>query len=295
MARDADGCQDCADRTLMSARRFSPSSLVLVAPAVLVFAGLYVWPQVSLLAGSFMEPQPFSLGNYRRFLFDSFHLMTLGRTLFFGACVTAITLACGFPLAFWLARLESRWAAFLVMVTTFPLWVSAVVRSFGWMVLFHRNGLISRTLQATGLSAEPVQLMYTLTGVTIAMAQVLLPLMVLALYGVLRGIDRDLENAAMNLGASPALAVWLVTLRLARGGIAAGSLLVFAISISAFATPSLVGGARAQLMAIAIYEQTLELLDWPFASTIAAILLLIALGVVFLYTRFIEGREVVVR
>jgi putative spermidine/putrescine transport system permease protein len=181
------------------------------------------------------------------------------------------------------------------MVTTFPLWVSAVVRSFGWMVLFHRNGLISNTLQATGLAAEPVQLMYTLTGVIIALAQVLLPLMVLTLYPVIRGIDRDLENAAMNLGATPGLAVWLVTLRLARSGIAAGSLLVFAISISAFATPSLVGGARAQLMATAIYEQTLELLDWPFASAIAAILLVIALVVVALYMRVVEGREIPLR
>lgn len=275
--------------------RATRSSLLLVAPAILVFAGLYVWPLLSLLSSSFMEPKPFNFASYQRFLFDSHHLMTLARTLFFGACVTAITLVCGFPLAFWLARLESRWTPFLVMVTTFPLWVSAVVRSFGWMVLFHRNGLVSSTLQATGLVDGPVQLLYTLTGVIIALAQVLLPLMVLTLYPVIRGIDRDLENAAMNLGATPGLAVWLVTLRLARGGIAAGSLLVFAISISAFATPSLVGGARVQLMATAIYEQTLELMDWPFASAIAAILLLISLVVVALYMRVVEGRETPLR
>lgn len=270
-------------------------SLLLVAPAVLVFAGLYVFPLLSLLSSSFMQPRPFNFASYQRFLFDSYHLMTLARTLFFGACVTIVTLVCGFPLAFWLARLESRWAPFLVMVTTFPLWVSAVVRSFGWMVLFHRNGLVSNALQAAGLAHAPVQLMYTLTGVIIALAQVLLPLMVLTLYPVIRGIDRDLENAAMNLGATPGLAVWLVTLRLARSGIAAGSLLVFAISISAFATPSLVGGARVQLMATAIYEQTLELLDWPFASAIAAILLVIALAVAALYMRIVEGRNIPVR
>ena len=279
----------------MAAHKASYSSLLLVAPAVLVFAGLYAWPLLSMLASSFMEPQAFNFASYKRFLFDSYHLMTLARTLFFCACVTTITLLCGFPLAFLLARLESRWTPILIIITTFPLWVSAIVRSFGWMVLFHRNGLISNSLQSIGLVDEPVQLMYTLTGVIIALAQVLLPLMVLTLYPVIRGIDRDLENAAMNLGATPGLAVWLITLRLARNGIAAGSLLVFAISISAFATPSLVGGARVQLMATAIYEQTLELLDWPFASAISAIVLVIALIVVVLYMRIVQDHEVPVR
>ena len=120
--------------------------------------------------------------------------------------------------------------------------------------------------------------MYTLTGVIIALAQVLLPLMVLTLYGVFKSIDRDLEYAAMSLGASPPLALCLVTLRLARGGIVAGSLLVFSLAISAFATPSLVGGARANVMATAIYEQTIEMLDWPFASTLATILLVVVLA-----------------
>ena len=121
-----------------------------------------------------------------------------------------------------------------------------------------------------GLAPAGFQLMGTLAGVVIALAQVLLPIMVVTLYGVIRSIDRDLENAAMNLGASPAGAVALVTVRLAAGGIAAGSLLVFSLAVGAFATPSLIGGARAQLMAVAIQEQTLELLDWPFAAAMSA-------------------------
>jgi putative spermidine/putrescine transport system permease protein len=251
-------------------RRWLPPVLLL-APAALVFVGLFAWPQVGL------------------------YLTMLGRTLGLGACVTAVCLACGFPLAFWLARLESRWVPLLIMVASFPLWVSAVVRSFAWMVLLLRNGLISASLRDWGLAPAGFQLMYSFSGVVIALAQVLLPLMVITLYAVIRGIDRDLENAAMNLGASPAAAVWLVTLRLARGGIVAGSLLVFSLSISAFATPSLVGGARAQLMAVAIYEQTLELNDWPFAAAIAAILLAIALSIALVYGRLIDQRQVPVR
>ena len=279
----------------MSLRRVLPPALLLLLPAALVFVGLFVWPQVGLLAESVTRPPPFGVAAYQRFLGDSFYLAMLARTLALGACVTLVCLVCGFPLAFWLARLESRWVPFLIMIASFPLWVSAVVRSFAWMVLLLRNGLVSATLRDWGLAPAGFQLMYTFAGVVIALAQVLLPLMVITLYAVIRSIDRDLENAAMNLGASPASAVWLVTLRLARGGIFAGSLLVFSLSISAFATPSLVGGARAQLMAVAIYEQTLELNDWPFAAAIAAILLVIALAIALVYGRLIDTRSVPVR
>jgi len=278
----------------VSLRRLLPPALLLL-PAALVFFGLFAWPQLGLLAESVTRPPPVGVAAYQRFLGDGFYLAMLGRTLALGACVTLVCLVCGFPLAFWLARLESRWVPFLIMIASFPLWVSAVVRSFAWMVLLLRNGLLSTTLRDWGLAPAGFQLMYTFAGVVIALAQVLLPLMVITLYAVIRGIDRDLENAAMNLGASPAGAVRLVTLRLARGGIFAGSLLVFSLSISAFATPSLVGGARAQLMAVAIYEQTLELNDWPFAAAIAAILLTIALAIALVYGRLIDQRSVPVR
>jgi putative spermidine/putrescine transport system permease protein len=163
------------------------------------------------------------------------------------------------------------------------------------MVLLLRGGLIPVALRSWGLAADDFQLMSTFAGVVIALSQVLLPLMVITLFAVIRGIDRDLENAAMNLGASPFAAVWLVTLRLARGGVFAGSLLVFSLSISAFATPSLIGGARAQLMAVAIYEQMVDLDDWPFAAAIAAILLAIAVAIALVYGRLIDARSVPVR
>jgi putative spermidine/putrescine transport system permease protein len=265
--------------------KLSRATIALLLPALLVFVVLFVWPQAALLGESFARPAPFGFETYLRFFGDSFYLAVLGRSLLLGAWVTLITLLLGFPLAFWLARRESRWAPLLLMIATFPLWVSAVVRSFSWMVLFFRTGILSTALRDLGLVPPGFQLMYTFAGVVIALAQVLLPLMVVTLYAVIRGIDRDLENAAMNLGASPGRAVWLVTVRLARGGIAAGSLLVFSLSVSAFATPTLVGGPRAQLMAVSIQEQTLEILDWPFAAALSAILLAIGTAVALLYGR----------
>lgn len=265
--------------------------VLLFAPCLVIYLGLFVWPQLALLGTSFVDGGKLSATHYARFFGDSYYWELLGRTLILGVSVTAITLVLGIPVAYVLARMRSRWSGFLLIVTTFPLLVSAVVRSFGWMVLFFRDGIVSNALMTLGLSERPVQLMYTLTGVIIALAQVLLPLMVLTLYGVFRSIDRDLEYAAMSLGARPPVALWLVTLRLGRGGIIAGSLLVFSLAISAFATPSLVGSARAHVMATAIFEQTIEMLDWPFAAALAAILLVVVLILSIAYGALIEGRS----
>ena len=270
-------------------RRIAP--LLLLAPALVLFAALFVGPILGLARLSLSQPAPFGVANYVRFLFDSYYLAVLGGTLLLGALVTAICLLVGLPLAYVLARLEWRIAPFLLLLTTFPLWVSAVVRSFSWMVLFFRQGMVSEMVRLTGLAPPSFQLMHTFSGLVIALAQVLLPLFVITLYGIVRGIDRDLENAAMNLGASPAYAAVMVTIRLARGGIFAGSLLVFSFAISAFATPILVGGARAHLMAVTIQEQTLEFLDWPFAAALSIVLLAIGLAVAFSYGRLVDERN----
>lgn len=264
---------------------------LLLAPAILLFGLLFVAPLVGLGRLSLSEPAPLGVASYTRFFFDGYYLGVLGSTLLLGVLTTGLCLAVGLPMAYVLARLEWRSAPFLLLLTTFPLWVSAVVRSFAWMVLFFRGGLLTELVKATGLVPPSFQLMYTFSGLVIALAQVLLPLMVITLYGVIRGIDRDLENAAMNLGASPFLATVLVTLRLARGGIFAGSLLVFSFAISAFATPILVGGVRAHLMAVTIQEQTLELLDWPFAAALSMVLLAIGLVVVVVYGRLVDERQ----
>lgn len=275
-------------------RRVAPAAVpvLLFAPCLAIYLALFVWPQVSLLATSVVGADQSLTGqHYARFVGDSYYWELLGRTLLLGVSVTLITLVLGVPVAYVLARMQSRYASFLLILTTFPLLVSAVVRSFGWMVLFFRDGLVSNALLSIGLIDRPLQLMYTMVGVIIALAQVLLPLMVLTLHGVFRSIDRDLEYAAMSLGARPALALWLVTIRLARGGIVAGSLLVFSLAISAFATPSLVGGARANVMATAIYEQTIEMLDWPFASALATILLVFVLVLSIAYGAMLDDRS----
>ncbi|HEX9013645.1 MAG TPA: ABC transporter permease [Anaerolineaceae bacterium] len=269
-------------------------ALALLLPGLLLFFLLFVLPQAGLLGWSFQPagaPGPSSptLDNYARFLGDAHYLGILLQTLVMGIEVTLITLVLGYPLAYWLARTSTRWKTLLLLMTVFPLLTSAVVRSFGWMVLLYRTGLVSNVLRATGISRGPVELMYTQPGVVVAMAEVLLPFMVLTLFGVVQSIDRDLEHAAMNLGDGPAGAVLHITLPLSTGGILAGSLLVFSLAISSFVTPSLVGGPRVQVMATTIYDQTIALLNWQFASAVAAILLVVVLGLALSYSRALEN------
>ena len=223
-----------------------------------------------------------------------FWACSAGRLLL-GGLVAGVTLLLGLPLAYWLARLQSRWAPALLVLATFPLWVSAVVRSFGWVVLLARSGLLSEAMRGLGLAGGSFQLLYTLSGVVLALTQVLLPLTLLSLYGVIRAIDPELERAAQNLGAGPVKAALLTTLPLAGRGILAAGLLVFALSLSAFATPSLVGGARVQTMATTIYEQMTELADWPFASAVAFILLAVVLTISAVSTRLGSGGEELAR
>jgi len=276
-----DGALEPRDRAL---RTGGGAPFLLLAPAGLLLLFLFVVPQVGMLAISLGAPH-WSFAEYARFLGDPYYLGVLARSLLLGGVVACLTVLLGAPVAYWLARLRSRWAPALLVVVTFPLWISSVVRSFGWIVLLSRSGLVSLALQDAGLVRREFQLAYTLSGVVLALTQVLLPFMVLSLYGVIRAIDPELERAAQNIGAGPLRAVLLVTLPLATRGILSAALLVFALSISAFATPSLVGGARVQVMATTIYEQMTELADWPFAAAIAFILLVVVLAIAFAATR----------
>jgi putative spermidine/putrescine transport system permease protein len=146
-------------------------------------------------------------------------------------------------------------------------------------------------LLGSGLIKEPLSLLYTPTGVVIALVHVMLPYMVLVLYSVLEGMDRNLEKAAANLGASKVKVFWFVTLPLSMPGIIAGTLLVFSITLSFFVTPSLIGGPKVQLMATEIYNQTINLLNWPYASALAVILLATVLLVTSLYNRALSSSK----
>ena len=219
------------------------------------------------------------LTHYEAFLTDTFFLDILLRSLLMAAWVTVGCLLLGFPLAYALSRLRGWKRALLYFTVLMPLLTSAVVRTFGWMILLSNNGFINKTLMALGLTDAPFPMMYRMTGIVIALVEVLLPFMVLALDAALLNIDRQLYEAARNLGAGAARVFLKITLPLSVPGIVSGSILVFMLAISAFVTPALIGGPRIPVMATLIYQQGIALLNWPFGAAISFVMLAVLLVV----------------
>lgn len=261
--------------------RPNPTPYFLVAPnlvwLLLFMAGALVLLAITSLRG--YEPggrgilETWELTHYSQFLGDPFFLGVLWRSLRISAETTIVCLILGFPLAYWLSQLRGTARAMLYLAVLIPLLTSAVVRTFGWMILLSNNGFLNKTLINLGILSSPLRLMYNETGVVIALAEVLLPFMVLALDAALLNIDRQLYDAARNLGAGAVRIFFQVTLPLSMPGVISGSVLVFTLAISAYVTPSLIGGARVPVMSTTIYQQGIALLNWPFGAAIAFVLL----------------------
>lgn len=265
---------------------------LLLAPNV-IWLALFMAGAVVMLGAISLHPYEagqgildrWSLENYQHFLGDPFYRDILWRTLGLGAMTTVGCILLGFPLAFLLSQLRGLRRSILYFVLLLPLLTSAVVRTFGWMILLGNNGLINKALIGLGIVDDPVRMMYSLTGIVIALVEVLLPFMVLALDAALLNIDPRLYEAAQSLGARRARVFFKVTLPLALPGIVSGSVLVFTLAVSAFVTPSLIGGPRIKLMSTLIYQQSMGLLNWPFGGAIAFVMLFTILALFVLTFR----------
>lgn len=262
---------------LAAARRMNRRGAgLLVLPNLAWLALFMLGPLLTLFVISFRGYEAgrgiqdfWTLSHYVNFLTDAYHLEILGRTMRLGLVVTLWCLVLGYPLAYGLSRLRGFPRALLYFVVLLPLLTSAVVRTFGWMILLSNNGFLNRTLMDLGILDDPIRFMYSMNGIVIALVQVLLPFMVLALDAALLNIDPRIVEAARNLGAGTVRVFLQVTLPLSLPGVLSGSVLVFTLAVSAFVTPSLIGGPRVPVMATLIYQQGMSLLNWPFGGAIA--------------------------
>ena len=279
----------------LKARSGAPDGAIpylLLAPNVLWLA-MFMAGAVVMLAGISLHVyqagkgilDEWTIQNYVQFLSDPFYRDVLWRTLALGTWTTAGCLILGFPLALLLSRLRGMRRSVLYFVLLLPLLTSAVVRTFGWMILLGNNGFINKSLIALGVVDDPIRMMYSMTGIVIALVEVLLPFMVLALDAALLNIDPHLYEAAQNLGARRARVFARITLPLVLPGIVSGSVLVFTLAVSAFVTPSLIGGPRIKLMSTLIYQQSMGLLNWPFGGAIAFVMLFTILALFVLTFR----------
>lgn len=264
------------------------TGLFLLLPLLLLLAFAFLLPVLSLVPTSLRPYAPgrgigdgFTLEHYVKALTDSFYLEVLVRTIGLGFVVTFMTLLIGYPLAYILARSESRWKHWLTLLVIFPMLLNLVVRTFGWIALLARRGLVNQWLMALGITDEPIRLMFNFTGLLIGLTHIFLPVMVLVLIAVIQNISVDLEEAASVLGASRIAVLFKVTLPLSAPGILAGSILVFVLTVSALVTPRLLGGPTYKVVSTMVYEQFLQLLNWPAGSALA--LLMTAIVLLFLW------------
>ncbi|GAA0952002.1 MULTISPECIES: ABC transporter permease subunit [Streptomyces violaceusniger group] len=248
--------------------------LLLAAPAVAVLVVFFVVPALRLLWLSVTDPVP-GLGNYTAIATDDVALTVVLRTLGMAAIVTVVCLLLAYPYAYLMTISTPRWRAVLIAVVLIPFWTSLMARTFAWVVLLQDNGVVDTLLRGAGIG--PTRLLGTTAGVTLAMAQVMLPFVVLPVYTTMRGINRRLVDAALSLGARPAIAFLRVYLPLSLPGVAAGATLVMVLSLGFYVTPSLVGSPKQSMLAQFISVQVNQLVDFGGAGALAVALLVITL------------------
>ncbi len=270
-----------------------PPWVWLVAPYVLILLVFLVLPLINVLVLSVYTYSPITiwtprltLANYGQVFTVYFATIAL-RTLRVGVLATALCVVLGYPVAYYLSRCGKRALTVGMFILTLPLMVSAVVGAFGWIVILGRNGLLNALLQAVGIDAR-LAILNTETAVIIALVHFLMPLMVLPLMASIERIPVQLEEAATNLGASPLRMFRRVILPMSRSGLVSGILLCFSIAISVVVTSSLLGGRTGRMIGNEIYEQVITAGNWPFASSLAVVLVLLimfAMSLTFMLAR----------
>jgi putative spermidine/putrescine transport system permease protein len=261
----------------------SATPLSLALPLALFFAVFVFLPLLLLIIVSLYDDSAMTVrgvGQYAKFLSDGFNLGVLGSTLWLGVKVMLLTLLIGYPLAYLYTMAPRRWQGPLMLLILLPLLTSSVVRTFAWVVILGRQGIINTLLLQLGVADAPLTLLYTPGAVAVALAQIELPLMALPLITALSNIDPNLRQASLALGAGQWRTLFQVILPLSMPGLLAGCLLVFASSVSAFVTQTLVGGGRHIFMPFYMYQQAIQANDYPFAAAIAVLLLATVLLVV---------------
>jgi len=256
---------------------------ICLAPGGAVYLLLMVAPLVLLARTSLLPPGPgaplagpLSVQSYVE-LFDGYFGTILLRTLRIALLTTLASLVLGYPLALSVARARGAWRTVQTLLLISPLFVSVVVRAYGWILLLGNRGVVNSLLVSWGVIDEPLQLIHTEGAVVVALVEALLPCMALSIVAVLDRVAPDLEQASRGLGASRWQTFVHVTLPLSLPGALSGAVLVFMVSLGSYATPALVGGARIRVMVTEIYTQATTVFNWPLAASLSLSLLAIAL------------------
>ena len=251
----------------------------LLFPGVVLLCFFLVLPLLSSLIPTVFPESSFSLQLYIDFFKDSYFMAVLGRTLSISLIVTIFCAVLGLPVAYVISGVSKKWRGILIALTLFPLLTNSVIRSFAWITILGKNGVINNLLMMFGVITEPMSLLYTDFSIIIGSVYLFLPTMIMTLVGVLENIDDDLLEAAATLGLSPLKGFFKIILPLSLPGMIVGSILVFTGTLTAYTTPQLLGGNKKMMLATLLYQRATTLGDWTSASVIALVMIVITFAV----------------
>jgi ABC-type spermidine/putrescine transport system permease subunit I len=260
-------------------------------PCFIFLSLVFIYPISLFLSKTFLDPQP-TLRHVYHLFEDPVFFEIYWITFKISFMVTVISLLLGYPIAYLILDVSDKTRSLLMILVLIPFWTSLLVRNYAWMVLLGRRGVFNNLLINMGILDSPMELLHNTFAVCVGMAQMMAPFMILALFSVMKGIDRGLVRAAESLGASKLQAFVRVFFPLSLPGVGSGCLLVFIYSLGFFITPALLGGRKDVMISIVIEEQVSTLLNWGFASALSLMLLLATLVFFVMYSRFFKIEQV---
>lgn len=272
------------DETAERLRLFGLSS-----PALLLVLVILVIPVGWLFAVSFVGADGgFSLENYQRMIARKSYFRIFRTTFEVSVLTTLLCILIGYPLAYFMSQLPARLANLCLITVLLPFWTSLLVRTYAWLVLLQKRGLVNDWAISLGLWDEPIKMVHNLNGTLIGMVHIMLPFLILPVYGAMRAIDRDYLKAASNLGASPARAFWTVFFPLSTPGLFAGALMVFVLCLGFFVTPAVLGGGKVIMVSMKIVSNIELFVNWGAASALGVVLLFLTVIILWVASRFLN-------
>ncbi|WP_105386473.1 ABC transporter permease subunit [Neorhizobium alkalisoli] len=256
-----------------------------VAPGLLLIVFFFVVPVLMLLMRSVLEPAP-GLQNYVELLGSTTYLRVFMNTFIVAGLVTVVSVLIGYPVAWLLAIMPDRWSRLVLAIIILSMWTNLLARTYAWMVLLQRTGVINKTLLSLGIIDKPLSLVNNLVGVTIGMTYIMLPFVILPLIGVLKSIDPAILRAAALCGANKRQCFARVLLPLSLPGLAAGALMVFVMSLGYYVTPALLGGTSNMMLAELVAQFVQSLVNWGMGGAAALVLLIVTLVLYAIQLKF---------
>ncbi|MDH5452275.1 MAG: ABC transporter permease [Paracoccaceae bacterium] len=261
----------------------------LASPALLLVMVILVIPVGWLFYLSFIGADgQFSLENYARMVERKSYSRIFVTTFQVSLLTTGLCIAIGYPLAYFMSQLPTKIANLCLITVLLPFWTSLLVRTYAWLVLLQKQGLVNSWAISLGLWDEPIKIVHNMTGTLIGMVHIMLPFLILPVYGAMRAIDRDYLKAASNLGASPSRAFWTVFFPLSTPGLFAGALMVFVLCLGFFVTPAVLGGGKVILVSMKIVSNIELFVNWGAASAMGVVLLVLTVAILWIASRFLR-------